>query len=59
MKIKEQYLRPNEIEKETGIKPHILRNYRAIGKLTKIKWSVGGRIPYYELNEVKKLFHKD
>jgi DNA-binding transcriptional MerR regulator len=57
--MKDQYMTPKEILKELGISRHVLGMYRRKGILTKIKWSIGGRKPYYEINEVKKLFHKN
>jgi DNA-binding transcriptional MerR regulator len=55
----ERYLTPKEIMLETGVGVETLRRYRREGVLKKIKWSIGGGKPYYEINEVKKLFHKN
>ncbi len=56
---KERYLTPKEIKSELNISAPTLKHYRLKGALTKIKWSFGGGKPYYEINEVKKLFHKN
>jgi hypothetical protein len=37
----------------------MLKYYRLKGDLKKVKWAVGKGKPYYEINEVKKLFHKN
>jgi DNA-binding transcriptional MerR regulator len=56
---KKQYLPPKDVIKEVGISASTLRLYRSNGALKDIKWSYGGGKPYYEINEVKKLFHKN
>ncbi len=53
------YLTPKEVLAEFKISASTLRRYRQIGALKDIKWSYGGGKPYYEINEVKKLFHKN
>jgi predicted site-specific integrase-resolvase len=55
----ERFLTPKEVFAETGLKPSLLKKYRQKGHLKNIKWSVGKGKPYYEINEVKKLFHKN
>jgi len=57
--VTETYLTPKEMHEQTGITPATLKKYRLIGALKKIKWSYGKGKPYYEINEVKKLFHKN
>jgi hypothetical protein len=52
------YLTPKEIRVSLGISPSNLKKNRLSGNLTDIKWSPGHRKPYYELGEVKALFHK-
>lgn len=49
---------PKEIKGLLGISPATLKRYRRLGYLKDIKWSAGGGKPYYELEEVKKVFHK-
>jgi len=56
---KELYLTPKEMSKEVGISVYLLRYYRQQGHLPKTKWTPGGGKPLYEINEVKKLFHKN
>lgn len=62
MKRNEVYKTPKEIKAELGISPANLKKHRLAGNLKKVKWSAGttdiaGK-PYYEINEVKKLFYK-
>lgn len=54
----EVYKTPKEIKAELGISPANLKRYRLAGYLKKVKWSVGGGKPYYNLEEVKKVFYK-
>lgn len=58
MKRNKQYKTPKEIQEALGVSPANLKKYRLAGHLIDIKWSVGGGKPYYELNEVKKVFYK-
>lgn len=58
MKRNEVYKTPKEIHEELGVTPANLKKYRLAGFLKKIKWSAGGGKPYYEFNEVKKVFYK-
>jgi hypothetical protein len=52
------YKTPKEIKALLGITSANLKKNRLEGHLTDIKWSPGRGKPYYELNEVKNLFHK-
>ena len=52
------YMTPKEINKHLGITPANLKKNRLQGNLCDIKWSPGGGKPYYEISEVKNLFHK-
>jgi hypothetical protein len=52
------YLKPKEIYERFGITPANLKKHRLAGHLKDIKWTVGGGKPYYEVSEVKKVFHK-
>jgi hypothetical protein len=57
---KEIYLTPKEIKQElSNVTAAMLKYYRLKGDLKKVKWAVGKGKPYYEINEVKKLFHKN
>jgi len=56
------YKTPKEIFKEFGITANNLKKHRLAGYLKDVKWSAGtgeksGK-PYYEVSEVKKVFHK-
>jgi predicted site-specific integrase-resolvase len=58
MKRNEVYKTPKEIHEEFGISPANLKKYRLAGHLKKIKWSIGRGKPYYNLEEIKKIFYK-
>jgi hypothetical protein len=58
MKREKQYLTPKEVHAKYGITPSNLKKYRLSGYLKDIKWSVNKGKPYYEIGEVKKIFHK-
>ncbi len=50
------YLRPKQIWSETGIKQKQLQNARLKKYLKDIKSDPGGRIYYFSVEEVRKVF---
>lgn len=57
-KVIKVYKTPKEIFLEFGITPANLKKYRLAGHLVDVEWSAGGGKPYYEVGEIKKVFHK-
>jgi hypothetical protein len=55
---KKVYKTPKEIHAELGLSAQLLKRYRLKGALKDVKWSFGHGKPYYNIDEVKKLFHK-
>lgn len=58
MKQPKVYKTPKEITAEFGVSAENLKKHRLAGHLVDIKWSAGGGKPYYEVGEIKKVFHK-
>jgi len=58
MECNKVYKTPKEIKALLGITPANLKKYRLAGHLVDIKWTPNKGKPYYELSEVKNIFHK-